>query len=179
MVASGEAPPKPCLASYNSIHSIRFSRFPAGLLARRALRVPAWRKIEYYLARSAVSRTFFRKFSPAVPRAAGRLSPSGLGPFAATSSVLYAPPARRGRETLPRTGCRQLQRGKAEGAEGIPGGREPLARRFAPPRMRGRPAAPTLRLGPYMETPQRPGPCAPRPSGAFDSIAYIQLPIYK
>ena len=41
--------------------------------------------------------------------------PSGLRPFAAASSVLYAPPARRGRETRPRTGCRQLQRGGAEG----------------------------------------------------------------
>ena len=70
-----------------------------------------------------MSRTFFRKFSPAVPRAAGRLPPSGPLPFAATSSVLYAPPARRGRETLPHTGCRQLQRGKAEG-EGGDSGRE-------------------------------------------------------
>ena len=41
--------------------------------------------------------------------------PSGLLPFAAASSVLYAPPARRGRETRPHTGCRQLQRGGAEG----------------------------------------------------------------
>ena len=41
--------------------------------------------------------------------------PSGLRPFAAASSVLYAPPARRGRETRPHTGCRQLQRGGAEG----------------------------------------------------------------
>ena len=43
--------------------------------------------------------------------------PSGLRPFAAASSVLYAPPARRGRETRPHTGCRQLQRG---GARAIP-----------------------------------------------------------
>ena len=43
-------------------------------------------------------------------------SPSGLRPFAAASSVLYAPRARRGRETRPHTGCRQLQRGGAEGA---------------------------------------------------------------
>ena len=39
--------------------------------------------------------------------------PSGLRPFAAASSALYAPTARRGRETRPRTGCRQLQRGGA------------------------------------------------------------------
>ena len=44
--------------------------------------------------------------------------PSGLRPFAAASSALYAPPARRGRETRPHTGCRQLQRGKAEGDGG-------------------------------------------------------------
>ena len=41
--------------------------------------------------------------------------PSGLLPFAAASSVLYAPPAPRVRETRPHTGCRQLQRGGAEG----------------------------------------------------------------
>ena len=44
--------------------------------------------------------------------------PSGLRPFAAASSVLYAPPARRGRETRQHTGCRQLQRGKAEVVSG-------------------------------------------------------------
>ena len=71
--------------------------------------------------------------------------PSGLLPFAAASSVLYAPPARRGRETRPHTGCRQLQRGGAEGmaASGW---------RFAPPR------------GPGV---------SPRPIGAADSASYI------
>lgn len=48
--------------------------------------------------------------------------PSGLLPFAAASSVLYAPPARRGRETRPHTGCRQLQRG---GARTIPSAAAP------------------------------------------------------
>ena len=50
--------------------------------------------------------------------------PSGLRPFAAASSVLYAPPARRGRETRPHTGCRQLQRGgaRADGGFGREGG---------------------------------------------------------
>ena len=50
--------------------------------------------------------------------------PSGLLPFAAASSVLYAPPARRGRETRPHTGCRQLQRGgaRADGGCGRLGG---------------------------------------------------------
>ena len=99
--------------------------------------------------------------------------PSGLRPFAAASSVLYAPPARRGRETLPHTGCRQLQRGKAEGNGGCEaGGRHR-------PGVSPRPAVLALRLGPYMEPPQRPGACAPRPSGAFDSAACIQVPIYK
>ena len=59
--------------------------------------------------------------------------PSGLLPFAAASSVLYAPPAPRGRETRPRTGCRQLQRGGAEGW-GISDGRAASGWRFAPPR---------------------------------------------
>ena len=62
--------------------------------------------------------------------------PSGLRPFAAASSVLYAPPAPRVRETRPHTGCRQLQRG---GAEGVSGGRAASGWRFAPPRMRAAP----------------------------------------
>ena len=91
--------------------------------------------------------------------------PSGLLPFAAASSVLYAPPARRGRETRPHTGCRQLQRGGA----GTDGGLRALGRRrpgasprpaCGPPRgprrfgsvqvhRRNRPGGPALaRLGP-------------------------------
>ena len=75
--------------------------------------------------------------------------PSGLRPFAAASSALYAPPAPRGRETRPHTGCRQLQRGKAEVVSG--GGRRragasprpacmaaPHAWRFPPAHRRGR-----------------------------------------
>ena len=57
------------------------------------------------------SESFFRPSRG--PRGA---PPSGLRPFAAASSVLYAPPAPRVRETRPHTGCRQLQRGGAEGA---------------------------------------------------------------
>lgn len=68
--------------------------------------------------------------------------PSGLRPFAAASSVLYAPRARRGRETRPHTGCRQLQRDGAEGTGGCGAGRAASGWRFAPPRMRGRPASP-------------------------------------
>ena len=69
--------------------------------------------------------------------------PSGLRPFAAASSVLYAPPARRGRETRPHTGCRQLQRGKAEGSQaeggiGLALRPAPQPRRFAPAHRRGR-----------------------------------------
>jgi hypothetical protein len=82
--------------------------------------------------------------------------PSGLRPFAAASSVLYAPPARRGRETRPHTGCRQLQRGgaRADGGFGRLGG-----------------IGLALRPGPQ---PRRSGACASRPSGAIDSAACIQ-----
>ena len=58
--------------------------------------------------------------------------PSGLRPFAAGSSVLYAPPARRGRETRPHTGCRQLQRGRAEGDLGRFGRLGGVGRAFRP-----------------------------------------------
>ena len=66
--------------------------------------------------------------------------PSGLLPFAAASSVLYAPPAPRVRETRPHTGCRQLQRGGAEGGGGIGLALRPAPRprRFAPAHRRGR-----------------------------------------
>ena len=76
--------------------------------------------------------------------------PSGLRPFAAASSVLYAPRARRGRETRPHTGCRQLQRGGAEG--GVSGGRAASGWRFAPPRMRSAPGAPA-----HVHRRNRPG----------------------
>ena len=72
--------------------------------------------------------------------------PSGPLPFAAASSVLYAPPAPRGRETRPHTGCRQLQRGGAgaDGGFGRLGGiglalrPAPQPRRFAPAHRRDR-----------------------------------------
>ena len=68
--------------------------------------------------------------------------PSGLLPFAAASSVLYAPPARRGRETRPHTGCRQLQRGGAGADGGDAGAWATSGWRFAPAHRRGRPASP-------------------------------------
>ena len=82
--------------------------------------------------------------------------PSGLRPFAAAGSVLYAPAARRGRETRPHTGCRQLQRGGARAAGMISGAWAasgwrfaPRPRRFAPAHRRDRPGGPALaRLGP-------------------------------
>ena len=80
--------------------------------------------------------------------------PSGLRPFAAASSVLYAPPAPRGRETRPHTGCRQLQRGGAEGSQaeggvGLALRLAPRPQRFAPAHRRDRPGGPALaRLGP-------------------------------
>ena len=92
-----------------------------------------------------MSRTFFRKFfrPSRGPRGA---PPSGLLPFAAASSALYAPPARRGRETRPHTGCRQLQRGGAEEWRAVRAGGQhrpgacpaPRPRRFAPAHRRGR-----------------------------------------
>ena len=111
------------------------------------------------------------------PRGASRLR--GLGP--SRRRVRYYTLPRRGAGGKP-SRTQDADNSSAverRGKEGIPGVREPLARRFAPVRMLGRPAVPALRLGPCMEPPQRPGACAPRPSGAFDSIAHIQLPIYK
>ena len=80
--------------------------------------------------------------------------PSGPLPFAAASSVLYAPPARRGRETRPHTGCRQLQRG---GARADGGG---------------------FRMGGRHRAGASPRPAC-EASGAADSTARIQLPIYR
>ena len=75
--------------------------------------------------------------------------PSGLRPFAAASSVLYAPPAPRVRETRPHTGCRQLQRGKAEGGIGQAFCLAPQSWRFASVHIWNRPGGPALaRLGP-------------------------------
>ena len=108
--------------------------------SRRGLRpavrfaFPLGARLNITLRARPCQELFFRKFLAAVPRAAGRLSPSGPLPFAATSSVLYAPPPRRGRETLPHTGCRQLRRGKAERGWGDSGREGAPAWRFAPPR---------------------------------------------
>ena len=79
--------------------------------------------------------------------------PSGLRPFAAASSVLYAPPPLRGREALPHTGCRQLQR---DGAE--------RNRRHLEPRNKFHLA---FCLAPHARTPRRPGACALRSPGAL------------
>ena len=88
--------------------------------------------------------------------------PSGLLPFAAASSVLYAPPARRGRETRPHTGCRQLQRGGAEGMAGGSDGRAASGWRFAPSRMRAAPG------GQAREAPNPPGrPTQPHASSCL------------
>ncbi len=153
MVASGYIPRSPVWLRKIPSTVSGSQRFPAGPAARRALRVPAWRKIEYYLARSAVSRTFFRKFfRPS--RGPQGAPPSGLRPFAAASSALYAPLARRGRETRPRTGCRQLQRGKAEG---VSGGERHRAGASPPPHA----------------WPPRSPDVSPRPIGAADSASYI------
>ena len=80
--------------------AVRFA-FPLGARLNTTLRARPCQEL--------FSESFFRPSRG--PRGA---PPSGLRPFAAASSVLYAPPAPRARETRPHTGCRQLQRGKAE-----------------------------------------------------------------
>ena len=69
------------------------SQGSAGPCGGRALRVPAWRKIEYYLARSAVSRTFFQKvFRPSANR--GRPGP-GVALRGDEFGIIRAPGAAR------------------------------------------------------------------------------------
>ena len=94
-------------------------------------------------------------------RPAGRGAPRPPGFCPSRRRVRYytRPPARRGRETRPHTGCRQLQRGGAEGMAGGSGGRAASAGRFAPAHRRNRPGGPE--------------PRAPGPSGAADSASYI------
>ena len=99
--------------------AVRFA-FPLGARLNTTLRARPCQEL--------FSESFFRPSRG--PRGA---PPSGLRPFAATSSVLYAPPAPRGRETRPHTGCRQLQRGGAR-ADGGSGAWATSAGRFAPPR---------------------------------------------
>ena len=100
--------------------AVRFA-FPLGARLNITLRARPCQEL--------FSESFFRPSRG--PRGA---PPSGLRPFAAANSVLYAPPAPRVRETRPHTGCRQLQRG---GAEGVSGGRAASA--GALPRPRARP----------------------------------------
>ena len=125
MIASGEDSPE-ALSGFVKFHP------------QYALRVPAWRKIEYYLARSAVSRTFFRKFFPAVPRAAGRPAFRASALRGGEFGIIRAPgapgagnpPAHR----MPTTPARRSGGGsQAEGGIG-------LALRPAP--HAGRPASP-------------------------------------
>ena len=116
--------------------AVRFA-FPLGARLNITLRARPCQEL--------FSESFFRPSRG--PRGA---PPSGLLPFAAASSVLYAPPAPRVRETRPHTGCRQLQRGgaRADGGFGREGGigralrPAPRPRRFAPAHRRGRPASP-------------------------------------
>ena len=128
--------------------AVRFA-FPLGARLNTTLRARPCQEL--------FSESFFRPSRG--PRGA---PPSGLRPFAAASSVLYAPPARRGRETRPHTGCRQLQRGGAEedGGGFRMGGRHRAGASprpaCGPPRItsihvhrRNRPGGPALaRLGP-------------------------------
>ena len=81
--------------------------------------------------------------------------PSGLLPFAAASSVLYAPPTPRVRETRPHTGCRQLQRGGARADGVISGAWAASGWRFAPPRGPG--ASPRRFASVHVHRRNRPG----------------------
>lgn len=103
--------------------AVRFA-FPLGARLNTTLRARPCQEL--------FSESFFRPSRG--PRGA---PPSGLRPFAAASSVLYAPRARRGRETRPHTGCRQLQRGGARADGGGSGAWAASGWRFAPPRSPG------------------------------------------
>ena len=111
------------------------------------------------------------------PRGASRLR--GLGP--SRRRVRYYTLPRRGAGGKPsRTqDADNSSAVKRRGTEGMRGEKGAPAWRFSSVRMRGRPAIPALRLGPYMEPTRRLGACASRPSGAFDSTGCIRLPIYK
>ena len=121
--------------------------------------------MEYYLARSAVSRTFFRKFLPAVPRAAGRLAVRGLALRGDEFGIIRSPAAARAgnrpAHRMPTTPARQ-----SGGGRGVPGGREPPSWRFAPIRSPG--ASPrSIDAAASFRAPARPARGAARfpPSG--------------
>ena len=104
-----------------------------------------------------MSRTFFRKFFPAVPRAAGRpaLRASALrgGEFGIIRAPGAAragnPPAHRMPTTPARRSGRDGGRFGREGGIGQAFRPAPRSRRFAPAHRRGRPGGPALaRLGP-------------------------------
>ena len=119
--------------------AVRFA-FPLGARLNITLRARPCQEL--------FSESFFRPSRG--PRGA---PPSGLRPFAAASSVLYAPPAPRVRETRPHTGCRQLQRGGARADGGGCGrlGGIGLALRPAPhARPPGRPTQPHASSYPYI-----------------------------
>ena len=111
-----------------------------------------------------MSRTFFRKFSPAVPRAAGRpaLRASALrgGEFgiirAPGAPGAGNPPAHR----MPTTPARRS--GGDGGRFGWEGG-----------------IGLALRPAPHARPSRGPGARGTEPSGAADSTARIQLPIYR
>ena len=105
-----------------------------------------------------MSRTFFRKFLPAVPRAAGRRRSQGLGP--SRRRVRYYTLPRRG-AVGKRSRTQDADNSSAverRGTEGIPGGREPPSWRFAPIRSPG--ASPRSIHG---TAPEARGLASPRP----------------
>ena len=87
-----------------------------------------------------MSRTFFRKFFPAVPRAAGRPALRASALRGGEFGIIRAPGAARAgnppAHRMPTTPARRSGR-----MAGGSGGRATSAGRFAPPRMQGRPGA--------------------------------------
>ena len=97
-----------------------------------------------------MSRTFFRKFLPAVPRAAGRLRLPGFCPSRREFGIIRAPgapgagnpPAHRMPTTPARRSGRMAGDFGWEGGIGLALRPAPRPRRFAPAHRRGRPASP-------------------------------------
>ena len=113
-----------------------------------------------------MSRTFFRKFYPAVPRAAGRPALRASALRGGEFGIIRAPgAARAGNPPAHRMPTTPARRSGREGGIGLALRPAPQPRRFAPAHRRGRPGGPELR--------------APGPSGVIDSAECIQLPIYK
>ncbi len=97
-----------------------------------------------------MSRTFFRKFFPAVPRAAGRPAFRASALRGGEFGIIRAPgAARAGNPPAHRMPTTPARRSGGDGGIGLALRPAPRPRRFAPAHRRGRPGGPALaRLGP-------------------------------